>query len=161
MTAGAPRKGIMNAGSRRIDRDRDPESCHSVLALVTFDVLIAGRNRGRDAGTVAFSALHEGEGWLIPEEVRLESHDLGHRARAEDTQSVATYLHPLFLDWPLAQATEDSWAACEQYVWVCLGVALFDARCAKSGKPTHTSASVGAERRADRQPAGRRRNYFN
>ena len=102
------------------------------------------------------------ERWIvIPEEVRLESHDLGHRARAEDTQSVATYLHPLFLDWPLAQATEDSWAACEQYVWVSLGVALFDARCAKSGKPTHTSASVGAERRADRQPAGRRRNYFN
>src|SRR5690606_22546541 len=68
-------------GFWRVDKDEDPELRHTVLTIVAFDTLdalIAEHGGDRDAGIAAFSALNDGEGWMIPETLRLKDHDLGH-----------------------------------------------------------------------------------
>ncbi len=108
-----------------------------MLTLVAFDALdalIAQHGGDRDAGIAAFSALNDGEGWLLPETLRLKDHDLGHDARAEVAQPVASRLGPRFLDWQLAQTPEESWAEYEKHARAILGDAAFEARFGKGAK---------------------------
>lgn len=121
-------------GFWRVDKDEDPELRHTVLAQVAFDALdalIAEHGGDRDAGIAAFSALNDGEGWLLPETMRLKDHDLGHDARAEVAQPVASRLGPRFFDWQLAQTPEESWAECEKHARAILGNDVFKARFGK------------------------------
>lgn len=129
-------------GFWRVDKDEDPELRHTVLTIVAFDTLdalIAEHGGDRDAGIAAFSALNDGEGWMIPETLRLKDHDLGHDARAEVAQPVASRLGPRFLDWQLAQTPEESWAECENHARAILGDAAFEARIGKGAKPKTTT----------------------
>lgn len=128
-------------GFWRVDKDEDPELRHTVLTLVAFDgldALIAQHGGDRDAGIAAFSALNDGEGWLLPETLRLKDHDLGHDARAEVAQPVKSRLGPRFLDWQLAQTPEESWAECEKHARAILGDAAFEARFGKGARPKTT-----------------------
>ncbi|MDR0966387.1 MAG: hypothetical protein LBM75_07805 [Myxococcales bacterium] len=136
-------------GFWRVDKDEDPELRHTVLTLVAFDALMEHltpnplslkgegakdtsefspspeRERGPGgevlAAVAAFSALNGGEGWFLPETLRLKDHDLGHDMRAEQSQPVASRLGPRFLDWQLAQTPEESWAECERHARAILG----------------------------------------
>lgn len=92
-------------GFWRVDKDKDPELRHTVLSLIAFHDL--QRN-----GLNAFLAQNNGEGWLIPETLRLADYGLGHDDRAEEYQSVASRLGPRFYDWQLGEDVERSWQAC-------------------------------------------------
>jgi hypothetical protein len=121
-------------GFWRVDKTEDPELRHSVLTLVAFDALdqlIAAHGGDRDQGIAAFSALNDGEGWMLPETLRLADHGLGHDDRAQHPQPVASRLGPRFLDWQLAQTPEESWAECERHARAILGDEEFDRRFAK------------------------------
>ena len=98
-------------GFWRVDQDREPELRRTVLTLVAFHDLeakiqIAGG--GRDAGIEAFLNQNHGEGWLLPETLRLADYGLGHDDRARHPQPVASRLGPRFFDWQLTQTPEES-----------------------------------------------------
>ena len=50
----------------------------------------------------------DGDGWLLPETLRLADHGLGHDDRANHHQPVATALGARSYDWQLAQPTEEA-----------------------------------------------------
>jgi hypothetical protein len=56
-----------------------------------------------------------GEGWQLPEVVRLADHDLGHDDRAKEYQPVAAALGPRFYPWQLEQSIQESWDECERH----------------------------------------------
>lgn len=89
----------------RIDRNKEPELRHTVLSLIAFHDLKA---KGLDA----FISQNDGEGWLIPEKVRLVDYGLGHDERAQEYQPVASRLGPRFYDWQLDEDVERSWQEC-------------------------------------------------
>jgi len=89
----------------RIDKDKVPELRHTVLSLVAFHDL-------KEKGLDAFLSQNEGEGWLIPEELRLADYGLGHDERAQEHQPVASQLGPRFYDWQLNEDVERSWREC-------------------------------------------------
>jgi hypothetical protein len=92
-------------GFWRIDKDKDPELRHTVLSLIAFHDL---QQKGLDA----FLAQNDGEGWMIPETLRLADYGLGHDERAQEHQPVASRLGPRFYDWQLNEDVERSWAEC-------------------------------------------------
>jgi hypothetical protein len=113
-TAGGDSKNPI--GFWRVDKDRDPELRHTVLTLVAFADLAAKiRAAGgeRDNGIEAFLNQNDGEGWMVPETLRLAADGLGHDERAKHPQPVASRLGPRFYDWQLAQTAEESWRECE------------------------------------------------
>ena len=111
-------------GFWRVDRDQDPELRHTVLTLVAFDDLekkidVAGGNRER--GIEAFLAQNDGEGWMLPENLRLADYGLGHDERARQPQPVASRLGPRFYDWQLVQSADESWRECHLHARNLLG----------------------------------------
>lgn len=102
---GATAKSLNPKGFWRIDKDKDPELRHTVLSLVAFHDLQA-------KGLEAFLAQNDGEGWLIPEQLRLADYGLGHDQRAQEYQPVAPRLGPRFYDWQLNEDVERSWQEC-------------------------------------------------
>ncbi len=110
-------------GFWRVDKDQPPELRHTVLSLVAFDALqehIATAG-DRDAGIAAFCDANDGDGWLLPDTLRLADHGLGHDERARSPQPVASALGPRFLEWQLAQTPEESWAECERHARILRG----------------------------------------
>lgn len=92
-------------GFWRVDKEKDPELRHTVLSLVAFHDL-------QQKGMEAFLAQNDGEGWLIPEQLRLVDYGLGHDERAQEYQPVASRLGPRFYDWQLNENVERSWQEC-------------------------------------------------
>lgn len=85
-------------GFWRIDKDLDPELRLTVLSIIAFhDLKLKGLDR--------FFAQNNGEGWLIPESLRLDEYRLGHDERAKSPQPVASRLGARFLP---GQLHEDS-----------------------------------------------------
>ena len=113
-------------GLWRVDKDKDPELRHTVLSLVAFHDLqarIAECGGDRDRGIESFLNQNDGEGWLLPETLRLADYGLGHDDRAEEPQPVASRLGPRFYDWQLAQSSEESWRECHLHARNQLGKA--------------------------------------
>ncbi|MBW0173946.1 MAG: hypothetical protein KXJ50_10510 [Vulcanococcus sp.] len=113
-------------GFWRVDKDKDPELRHTVLTLVAFQDLkqkIHDHAGDREAGIESFLTQNDGEGWLLPETVRLADYGLGHDARALEHQPVASRLGPRFYDWQLAQSAEESWRECHLHARNLLGEA--------------------------------------
>jgi hypothetical protein len=111
-------------GFWRIDKDVEPELRHTVLTLVAFHELqrsIAACGGDQDRGIEAFLTQNSGEGWLLPETLRLADYGLGHDDRAKEPQPVASRLGPRFYDWQLAQSPEDSWRECHLHARNLLG----------------------------------------
>ena len=97
-------------GFWRLDKDCDPELRHTVLTLVAFRDLeskINEANGDQGKGVQAFLHQNEGEGWLIPETLRLADYGLGHDERAQRHQPVARSLGPRFYDWQLASTSAE------------------------------------------------------
>ncbi len=104
--------GTNPKGFWRVDKGKEPELRHTVLTLVAFHDLEARvREAGgdREKGIEAFLGQNGGEGWLLPETLRLADYGLGHDDRARQSQPVASRLGPRFFDWQLTQAAEESW----------------------------------------------------
>jgi hypothetical protein len=105
-------------------KDQDSELRHTVLSLVAFRDLkdtIAAQGRDRDRGIEAFYAQNNGEGWMLPETLRLSDLGLGHDERARQPKPVRERLGPRFLPWQLEQSVEDSWAECALHARNLLG----------------------------------------
>ncbi|OYV75210.1 MAG: hypothetical protein B7Z66_13730 [Chromatiales bacterium 21-64-14] len=153
-------------GFWRVDKAEDPELRHPVLALEAFDALETLSEHGgdRDAGIAAFAALNDGEGWMLPEKLRLADHGLGHDDRAREPQPVASRLGPRFLDWQLAQTPEESWAECERHARGILGDAEFERRFGTGGQhtdgPAATSAGPAKPAPSTPKPADRQQKLF-
>lgn len=111
-------------GFWRVDKDKDPELRHTVLTLVAFHDLeqkIRECGGDRDKGIEAFLTQNNGEGWMLPETLRLADYGLGHDERALQPQPVASRLGPRFYDWQLAQTAEESWRECHLHARNQLG----------------------------------------
>ena len=97
-------------GLWRVDRDYDPELRHTVLTLVALHDLerkIEEAGGDRDRGIHGFLSQNQGEGWMLPETLRLADYGLGHDDRAKEHQPVASRLGPRFYDWQLVQTPEE------------------------------------------------------
>jgi hypothetical protein len=94
-------------GFWRVDKEKDPELRHTVLSLIAFHDLQA-------KGLEAFLNQNDGEGWMIPEELRLADYGLGHDDRAQEYQPVARRLGPRFYDWQLNEDVKRSWEESSQ-----------------------------------------------
>jgi hypothetical protein len=136
-------------GFWRVDKEKDPELRHTVLSLIAFHDLLAkvaecGGNC--DKGIEAFLVQNNGEGWMIPETLRLADYGLGHDDRAKQHQPVASRLGPRFYDWQLAQSAEESWKECHLHARNLLGEEgykrlLEDIRTGEKGEPPAQSNS--------------------
>ena len=101
-----------------------PELRLTVLTLVAFVDLekkIRECGGNRDSGIDAFLGQNSGEGWLLPETLRLADYGLGHDERAQQPQPVASRLGPRFYDWQLAQGSDKSWRECHLHARNLLG----------------------------------------
>ncbi|HOY68950.1 MAG TPA: hypothetical protein PLP29_18890 [Candidatus Ozemobacteraceae bacterium] len=102
-----------------------------MLTLVAFDALlgcVAAAGGDRHRGIEAFAALNDGQGWLIPETLRLSDHGLGHDERARQPQPVASRLGPRFPEDRRPLSPEEARAECERHARAILGDAEFDRR---------------------------------
>jgi hypothetical protein len=95
-------------GFWRVDKEKDPELRHPVLAQVAYADLC-------EQGLDAFLAGPDGDGWQLPATLRLADYGLGHDDRALEPQPVASRLGPRFLDWQLTKDPAESWAECEAH----------------------------------------------
>jgi hypothetical protein len=95
-------------GFWRADKGRVPELRHPVLSLVAFNEL-------KKVGLENFLALNNGDGWQLPETVRLADYGLGHDDRAKEHQPVAAALGERFLPWQLGEDVEASWEECRRH----------------------------------------------
>ena len=104
-TGSRPPKGFW-----RVDKDKDPELRHTVLTLVAFHDLQAHIASAVDqqAGIEAFLSQNAGDGWQLPETLRLADYGLGHDDRAQHPQPVVSRLGPRFYDWQLGQSAEEA-----------------------------------------------------
>ena len=111
-------------GFWRVDRDMVPELRHTVLTLIAFHDLeakIAAADGDREKGIEAFLAQNHGEGWMLPETLRLSDYGLGQDERAKQPQAVASRLGRRFYDWQLVQSAEESWRECHLHSRNLLG----------------------------------------
>ena len=111
-------------GFWRIDKEKEPELRHTILTLVAFRDLeekIRACGGDREKGIEAFLNQNDGEGWLIPETLRLTDYGLGHDERAKYPQPVAGRLGPRFYDLQLTQSPEESWRECHLHARNLLG----------------------------------------
>jgi hypothetical protein len=98
-------------GFWRFQKDRPPELRIAVLAQIAFGQLA-------EQGIDRFCEMNNGEGWMIPETLRLADYGLGHDDRSKEPQPVAAALGPRFYPWQLEQSVEDSWEECERHAGI-------------------------------------------
>lgn len=111
-------------GFWRVDKNKTPELRNTVLALVAFhdfERCIDDCGGDRDRGMEAFLAQNDGDGWFLPETLRLADYGLGHDDRAREPQLVASRLGPRFYDWQLTQSPDESWRECHHHARNLLG----------------------------------------
>ena len=98
-----PRGNVASANPKgfwRVDSGSDPELRLTVLTLVAYLDLcrkIKATNGDREDGIQSFLTQNHGEGWLLPEVLRLADYNLGHDDRARCHQPVASRLGPSVL----------------------------------------------------------------
>ena len=117
-------EGLDSKGFWRIDKDREPHHRLTVLTLVAYCDLqqIIGKCGSDIArGIEAFCSQNNGEGWMLPETLRLADYGLGHDDRARQHQPVRERFGPRFYDWQLAQTPQESWKECHLHARNLLG----------------------------------------
>jgi hypothetical protein len=125
-------------GFWRVDKEKDPELRHTVLTLVAFhdlDESVRACGGDRDRGIRAFLTQNNGEGWMLPETLRLADYGLGHDDRAKEHQPVASRLGPRFFDWQLAQTPDESWRECHLHARNLLGAIGYQQLLSEIHKP--------------------------
>jgi hypothetical protein len=122
--AGPAARGQNPKGFWRVDSRRAPELRHTVLTLIAYrDLCDTVEACGGDweRGIEVFLSQNNGEGWVLPETLRLADYGLGVDERARHPQPVASRLGPRFYDWQLAQTAEESWRECHVHARNILG----------------------------------------
>ena len=122
-TESTPAKGLW-----RVDKDRDPELRRTVLSLVASCDLqskIQACDGDCLQGINAFLSEPHGEGWMLPETLRLADYDLGHDRRASLAQPVASILGPRFFDYQLVQSRDESEQECRLHARNLLGTTAY------------------------------------
>ena len=146
--------GLNPKGFWRLERDKSPELRHTVLAQIAFqdleDKIIAGGDR--DQGIEAFLTQNHGEGWMLPETLRLADYGLGHDDRAQQFQPVASRLGPRFYDWQLVQTAEESWRECHLHARNLLGADGYARLLSGADEEPKESLPLVAEPRASYSP---------
>ncbi len=150
--SGSSTSAFDTKGFWRVDKDKDPELRHTVLTLVAFQDLedkIHACGGDREKGIEGFLAQNDGEGWMLPETLRLAKYGLGHDERAKHPQPIASRLGPRFYDWQLAQSAEESWRECHLHARNLLGEAgyrqlLADIETGKRGEAAYHVAEPPA-----------------
>ncbi len=102
---------LRSKGFWRVDKGKPPELRHTVLTQIACADLqrhIEAAGGNHEAGFQSFMDQNEGDGWLLPETLRLVDYGLGHDDRAKDHQPVASELGARFYDWQLAQTPEEA-----------------------------------------------------
>ena len=115
-------------GFWRIDKMKHPEHRHTILTLLAFHDLqekISACGGDVAAGIEAFCNQNDGEGWMLPETLRLADYGLGHDERAREHQPVRECFGPRFYDWQLAQTPEESWRECHLHARNLLGAEVY------------------------------------
>ncbi len=102
---GANAKRLNPKGFWRIDKDLPPEVRHPILSLAAFHDL-------QQRGIEGFLAQNDGEGWMLPESLRLADLGLGRDQRARELQPVRTKLGARLLDWQIGVDVSRSWDEC-------------------------------------------------
>ena len=74
-----------------------------------------------EKGVEAFLSQNHGEGWMLPEALRLADYGLGHDQGARHSQPVASRLGPRFYDWQLVQSAGESSRECHLHARNLLG----------------------------------------
>lgn len=92
----------------RIDKAKDPELRHTVLAQIAFQDFLR-------VGPDEFFNQNSGEGWLLPDVVRLSDYGLGRDDRAKEYQLVAGRLGPRLTEWQCEENKETSWDECKAH----------------------------------------------
>ncbi len=142
-------------GFWRVDKDRDPEFRHTVLTQIAMRHLeeeIESSGGDHEIGMRNFVEQNHGEGWLLPETLRLADYGLGHDDRAKRPQPVASRLGPRFYDWQLAQSAAESWRECHLHARNLLGEFRYEAL-------RHGDATPITDEQPDQRVAERGTNY--
>ena len=111
-------------GFWRVDRELPPELRHTVLTLIAVHDLesrIQAANGDREKGNKAFLTQNHGDGWMLPETLRLSDYGLGQDERARRPQPVASRLGPRFCDWQLVKSADDTRRECHLHSRNLLG----------------------------------------
>lgn len=111
-------------GFWRVDKEKPPELRHTILTATAFRDLLwfVEQSKGDwEKGIDAFCNQNDGEGWMLPETLRLADLGLGRDERAKHSQAVRERMGPRFYDWQLKQSVEESWAECERHARNILG----------------------------------------
>jgi hypothetical protein len=95
-------------GFWRQEKDVNPELRTAVLTQVAFEEI-------QSMGVDRFLAQNNGEGWKLPETLRLADYGLGHDSRAKVPQPVASALGPRFYPWQMEHSVAESWEECERH----------------------------------------------
>ena len=147
-------------GFWRLDTDKPPELRHALLSLVAYDDLSAKiRETGdRDGGIRAFLDQHDGDGWSVPETLRLADYGIGRDDRAKRSQPVSCQLGPRFYDWQLNPLPAEQPRERRLHARNTLGIAaysaLVDARShfrSQSGRPAAQDKTGASKERQQRQ----------
>lgn len=145
--------GFDPKGFWRVDKDKTPEQRFTVLSLMAFLDLqskIQECNSDRDAGIIAFCQQNNGEGWMLPETLRIADYGLGHDERAQQHQPVRSHFGPRFYEWQLAQSPEESWRECHLHACNLLVLRAIK-RCSTSCKVRFRPLSSIRPRRPDQK----------
>lgn len=148
-------------GFWRTDSHKEPELRLTILALAAFvdlQQVIEAQGGDRRKGIAAFLAQEDGEGWMLPETLRLSDYGLGHDDRARQHQPVRERLGPRFFDFQLEQSVEDSWTECRLHARNLLGAAGYAALerelAGEAQAPARRVAEARVERRDEAGQAG-------
>ena len=137
-------------GFWRVDKDKPPELRQTVLTLIAFHDLqekIEACGGDREKGIEAFLNQNDGEGWMLPETLRLADYGLGHDDRAKEHQPVRSKFGPRFYDWQLAQTPEESWRECHLHARNLLGKEKYQELLDEiEGKPAEKKTPIKNER---------------
>ena len=112
-------------GFWRVDRSLNPERRHTVLTLVALSELESIRTTHGTPPLGAFLTQNHGEGWLLPECLRLADYGLGKDDRAKRPQVLGQHLGPRFYDWQLVQGADRSREECHLHARNTLGADQF------------------------------------
>ena len=138
-------------GFWRVDKELSPELRLPLLSLVAFTALkdmISQHPGDPSSGIESFFHQNDGEGWMLPETLRLDDYGLGHDERAKKHQPVRERLGPRFYDWQLEQSPEESWKECEKHARNILGEGGFKKLLKEIETQKKGTKAVGAVKRS-------------
>jgi hypothetical protein len=120
---------LFSKGLWRVDKQMPPERRLTVLSYIAFADLKKHQSNTTNllAGIESFISQNNGEGWQLPETLRLADYGLGHDERAKEHQPVRDCFGPRFYDWQLEQDPEESWRECHLHARNLLGPTAYQA----------------------------------